>query len=255
MLKTLVGPANTGLDPVGRAAPAHPCGAAVDGAGNLVFADTGNNVVRVAAARTGTFYGVKMRAGQVYIVAGRVSAHGTPATQAVLRGVAIAADGNVVVSDSGNQRIRLVAAANGRFYGQAMMSGDICTIAGNGSAGFAGDKGPAVRAELRSPAGVAIDGEGNVIFADAVNNRLRLVAARSGLFYGQQMTVGPSTRSQGTGSPPFPGTAASLPGRSSTRSAMWSPMASGETRPTPPTWRSATQATSLSRTPSTTGCG
>jgi hypothetical protein len=62
-LETLVGPDNTGLDALPAAAPDLPCGAAVDAAGNVVFADAGNDVVRVAAARTGTFYGVAMQAG------------------------------------------------------------------------------------------------------------------------------------------------------------------------------------------------
>ena len=42
----------------------------MDGAGNLVIADTGNDRVRVVAASTGTFYGRAMTAGDIYTVAG-----------------------------------------------------------------------------------------------------------------------------------------------------------------------------------------
>src|SRR5258708_8989648 len=65
-------------------------------------------------------------------------------------GCGVAADraGNLVISDSGNNRVRVVAAGSGRFYGRAMTAGDVYTVAGDGSAGFAGDGGPATRAEL-----------------------------------------------------------------------------------------------------------
>jgi len=48
-------------------------------------------------------------------------------------------------------------------------------VAGNGTAGFMGDTGPATMAELHSPAGVAVDGSGNLYIADATNERVRKV--------------------------------------------------------------------------------
>ncbi len=56
-----------------------------------------------------------------------------------------------------------------------MTAGDIYTVAGNGTRGFAGDRGAAVRAELNIPAGVAVDGAGNLLIADTFNGRVRLV--------------------------------------------------------------------------------
>jgi trimeric autotransporter adhesin len=174
-----------------------PGGLAVDAAGNLVFADTGNERIRVVAARSGTFYGQAMTAGDVYTLAGNgtesYSGDGGPATAAELSrpgDVAVDAAGNLAIADSGNSRIRVVAARSGTFYGQAMTAGDIYTVAGNGQYGFAGDGGPAAQAELAGPGGVAVDAAGDLVIADSGNNRIRVVAATTGTFYGQAMTAG-----------------------------------------------------------------
>ena len=85
------------------------------------------------------------------------------------------AAGNLLIADTFNQRVRVVAVGTGTFYGQAMIAGDIYTIAGNGTAGFSGDRGPASKAELRNPGGVAVDAAGNLLIADSGNNRIRMV--------------------------------------------------------------------------------
>ncbi len=172
-----------------------PRGLARDAAGNLVIADTGNNLIRVVAAATGTFYGQAMTAGDIYTVAGGGTSglgDGGPATSAELfspDGVAVDGAGNLVIADAGNNRVRVVAAATGTFYGQAMTAGDIYTVAGDGTAGFAGDGGPATSAKVASPEGVAVDGAGNLLISDTGNNRIRVVAAHTGTFYGQAMTA------------------------------------------------------------------
>ena len=61
--------------------------------------------------------------------------------------------GNVLIADTINNRIRVVAARTGTFYGQAMTAGDIYTIAGNGTDGYTGDGGPATAAEVFDPTG------------------------------------------------------------------------------------------------------
>src|SRR5438552_1240625 len=149
-----------------------PFGVVVDGAGNLVIGDRDNNRVRVVAARTGSFYGQAMTAGDIYTVAGNgtsgFSGDGGPATQAELNfplGVTVDSAGNLVIADTYNSRVRVVAARTGTFYEQAMTAGHIYTVAGNGTQGFSGDGGPATSAELDHPDGLAGDGAGNLVIA------------------------------------------------------------------------------------------
>src|SRR6266700_4029151 len=172
-------------------------GLALDQDKNVLIADVSNNRIRMIAATSGTFYGVAVTAGDIYTVAsnGRFefSGDGGPATAAGLRdpqGVTADPSGNLVIADSFDNRVRVVAAASGTFYGVAMSGGDIYTVAGNGTAAFAGDGGPATAAELFFPNATIVDGAGNLVIADFYNNRARVAAAKSGTFYGQAMTAG-----------------------------------------------------------------
>src|SRR6185312_6676316 len=189
-----------------------PRGVTVDGDGNLVVADRGNNVVRVVAATSGTFYGQAMTAGDIYTVAGNgtfgFAGDGGPATSAELAGpdqTAVDGAGNLVIADGANGRVRVVAAGDGTFYGQSMSAGDIYTVAGTGTGGFFGDGGAATAAGLNGPRRVTLDGAGNLIITDRANNVVRVVAAASGTFYGQAMTAGDIYTVAGNGSFGFAG--------------------------------------------------
>ena len=123
-----------------------------------------------------------MTAGDIYTIAGTgtagYSGDAGPATSAQLwtpNGVAADRAGNLVITDSGNSRVRVVAGTTGTFYGQAMTAGNIYTIVGNGTAGNAGDGGPAAAGRDGDPWGVAVDAAGNVVFADSLNGRIRQV--------------------------------------------------------------------------------
>jgi hypothetical protein len=79
-------------------------------------------------------------------------------------GIVFDAKGNLIFSDSGNNRIRKIDT-----------KGVITTIAGNGTAGFAGDGGAASAAELSGPWGLAMDASGNLYICDQGNERIRKV--------------------------------------------------------------------------------
>lgn len=174
----------------------HPGGVAVDLAGDTFIADTDNNVVRMIAAHTGTLFGQRVQAGDIYTVAGDgftwepgvpgtggFSGDGGPATAAELNqpeSVAVDAGGNLYIADTSNDRIREVAATGHLQYGIAMRAGDIYTIAGDGTAGFSGDGGDATGAELSAPEGVALDHRGDLFIADTYNNRIREIPAGPG---------------------------------------------------------------------------
>ncbi len=182
----------------------YPSGVSVDPAGDIAFTAgvTGiNTTVDLIAARSGTFFGRRLTAGRVYVLGGDGACdfrgNNGPARDAEFciatagsSTVAFDRSGNLVVADAGNDRVRLIAARSGRFFGQNMIVGDVYTIAGTGADGFSGDGGPAVKAKLDFPIGVGTDHDGNVLVADSFNRRLRLIAGASGTFYGQKMTAG-----------------------------------------------------------------
>jgi DNA-binding beta-propeller fold protein YncE len=87
------------------------------------------------------------------------------------RGVAVDAAGNVYISDSTNNRVRKIDAA----------TGTITTVAGNGNRDYSGDGGPAVKASIAFPMGLAVDREGHLYIADARNHRIRRVDAKTGI--------------------------------------------------------------------------
>jgi len=96
------------------------------------------------------------------------SGDGGPAANARLgqiSGLAVDGAGNVYIADETANRIR-----------KATPGGIITTLAGTGAKGFSGDDGPATAAALNGPAGVAVDGAGNVYIADNANARVRKVA-------------------------------------------------------------------------------
>jgi len=170
-------------------------GVTVDGAGNLVIADSSNDRIRVVAASTGTFYGRAMTAGDIYTVAGGGTGglgDGGPATAATLsfpQRTGVDRAGNLLIADSEHVRIRVVAVKTGTFYGQAMTAGHIYTVAGDGISGFGGNGGPATQAAFRNPSAVTVDHAGNLLISDTDNNSVRVVAVKTGRFYGRAMTA------------------------------------------------------------------
>jgi len=149
--------------PAANAQLFNPTGVAVDGAGNVYVADSGNNCVR------------KISGGTITTVAGTglpgYSGDGGPAASAQLNpvagsqygfGLAVDTYGNLFIADTGNYRVREVS------------GGVITTAAGNGVFGYGGDNGTATSAQLAFPQAVAVDANENLYIADG--NRIRKVS-------------------------------------------------------------------------------
>ena len=136
-----------------------PVGIAVDH-GVIYIADRDNNAVRKIDAH-----------GIITTVAGTGSAgfsgDGGPATKAMLdnpQDVAVDARGNVYVSDSNNHRVRMIDT-----------HGIITTVAGTGEVGSTGDGGPATKAQMNDPNGLAFDDEGNLYVVDDTIPQIRRI--------------------------------------------------------------------------------
>ncbi len=137
-----------------------PLGVTVDASGNIYIADDLNARVREVDAL-----------GIIHTIAGNgiagFSGDGGNAASAELNAPfkAVAdGSGNVLIADEFNNRIRTINS-----------SGVIKTVAGFGYAGYGGDGGPAVLAELYNPTCVAVDGSGNLVITDQLNDRIREV--------------------------------------------------------------------------------
>ena len=147
--------------------------------GGFLIADLGNKRVRRVSP-----------AGVITTVAGTgqggSQGDGGPATSARLgspTGVAVTADGGFLVADANADRVRRVSPG-----------GTITRVAGNGTAGGAGDGGPAVAAQLNVPVGVAALPDGGFLVAEYEGHRVRRVSA-----------AGVITRVAGTGTAGFSG--------------------------------------------------
>lgn len=188
-------------------------GLAVDSQNNLFIADQGNLRVRKVDAATGVITtiaggGIGVGdggpatsasvapgsvsfdgAGNMYIAGGtqvrKVDPHGIittvaggalnsfsysgdggPATSAgfLITDATVDSGGNIYLCDSINNRVRKVG-----------LDGIINTVAGTGITGFSGDGGPATKAQVALPQGIAVDNKGNFFFADGANGRIRKV--------------------------------------------------------------------------------
>ena len=120
------------------------------------------------------------------------SGDGGPATSAQLNspfGIGVDAAGNIYFADYFNSRVRKVTAS----------TGDISTVAGNGTQGFYGDGATATSAKMYYPTSVAVDTVGNLYIADDVNDRIRKVTASTGII--QTMAGTGSTGYSGDGGP------------------------------------------------------
>jgi NHL repeat len=176
----------------------NPLGVAIDHEGNIFFADYYNCIVRKVTASTGiittvagtTNTTVKPPTSTCGSGTGAAIGNGGKATLAKLyypTGVAIDKNGNLFIADYDNYQIRMVACATVTSTGatctpnSGRTTGDIYTVAGDGTAGYNSDGIAATSAELYNPYGVATDSAGNLYIADYYNERVRRVACGTGI--------------------------------------------------------------------------
>jgi hypothetical protein len=158
-----------------------PGDVAIDGAGNLYIADSGNNVIRMITAATGVITTIAgNNGGSVCGSSSDAVGDGCPATQATLNqpeGVTLDATTNLYIADTNNHRIREVSSATGVI---STIAGNGFTN-GNGTGGYNGDGIAATSAKLNFPYAVAFDASGNMYIPDSANHRIRQVMAVSGV--------------------------------------------------------------------------
>jgi trimeric autotransporter adhesin len=136
-----------------------PLGIALDAEGNIYFSDENNVVRKIANGIINTIAGVGWYGFE---------GDGGPATQARLAGpsrLVIDTQGNLLIADTNNHRIRKVD----------RNSGIISTIAGNGNYQYSGDGGPAINAGMQSPTSIGLDTAGNLFISERFGNRIRKI--------------------------------------------------------------------------------
>jgi GT2 family glycosyltransferase len=148
-----------------------PGGVVVAQNGDVYIADSNNDVIRRVDARNN----IETYAGNHDLGSGFSGDNGL-ATDAQLDtpdGVCIAPDGDLIVADSHNDRIRRVDRPTQQ----------ITTIAGSGENGYDGDEKPAGEAALNTPSAVACAPNGDIYIADTLNYRVRMIDATTGLIH------------------------------------------------------------------------
>jgi len=165
-ITTIAGNGTQGFSGDGAAATSaqlsFPNGLAIDSAGNLYIADTGNDVIREVTPL-----------GFIKTIAGNntvgYSGDGAGATDAQLYGpygLALDAAGDLYISDSNNHVIR-----------ELLANGNIVTVGGNHYPGYSGDGGSVANAQFNYPKGLAMDAAGNLYVADYGNSVIRKISA------------------------------------------------------------------------------
>ena len=174
IITTVAGTGAAGYDgDGGRAVEASlnlPTGFAIDKTGNLYIVDTGSHTVRRVDPNTGL----------IQTIAGNGTAgsngDGGASIESTLNaplGIAMDGAGNLYVSEMGSHRIRRIDVATGLIF----------SAVGSGMAGYNGDGIRASKANLRMPGLMTISESGNLVFADVLNNRVRMLDVSSGLIW------------------------------------------------------------------------
>ena len=154
---------------------AQPVGVAVDTTGNVFIADANLDIVCKVDATTkniSTYAGTLKNPG----APGATNGDGGAATSAQIsapNGLAVDSLGDLLITDSGNPKIRMVNATT-QIITSIAGTGFIC---GNAAQRACGDGGPAATASFNFPRGVSVDSNSNIVVADTNDMRVRVISA------------------------------------------------------------------------------
>ena len=195
----IVGGAALGAGFTGDGGPAslaklhYPGGISLDGTGNIYIADTANNRIRKIDAGTRIIHTVAGNGMGAYTGDGSATGNALNQPNSVFADV----NGNLFVADQDSHLLRWVTPSGTMIT----YAGTVPTTNGKSSAGFSGDGGPALQAQLYYPAGISRDSSGNTYVADNYNDRIRQVTPFAG--YGLS-TVNLTFGTQAVGSKSIP---------------------------------------------------
>jgi trimeric autotransporter adhesin len=144
-----------------------PHAVAVAPSGDVVIGDSFNQRIRLLDPKTGS---IRTIAGNGQMGGPVVGGKALDSPFLFFGSLAFDADGNL-----------LVASLDSRILKIDMASGALTNVAGIGKEEFSGDGGPATEAGINLPYGMALDAEGNIVFADAKNGRVRRIVRATGI--------------------------------------------------------------------------
>lgn len=145
-----------------------PMAVAVGPSGEILISDAGNSRIRKLST-DGKIQTIAGFGPAQDTYGGGYAGDGGPAEKAKIFSVTdlkFRADGDFLLVDSGNHRLRIVH------------SGVMTTLAGAGRSGFTGDGKPAIGAELNTPQKLVLDRDGSILFSDRINHRVRKIDAK-----------------------------------------------------------------------------
>ena len=169
----------------------NPVAVAVDVAGDLLVADSGDQSVLLAPVRGGTFWGSAVGAGDIGVVVGGSGgygpyvADGLPANGPTAElndpsGLAVSPTGALFVADGFLHVIRVVPSSTGTLLGRTMKAGDLYTAAGALPVGTPEGDNDGTRwvlTTMGTPVGLAVSATGVLSYADAGFDAVRSIGS------------------------------------------------------------------------------
>jgi hypothetical protein len=183
-----------------NASTGSPGSLAFDSKGDLAIGDGGNYRTRFVPASNGTYYGQSMTEGDIYGIAGNGAdgVNAKPVNGSLASGQELPYPEGVSIDSNGDA---VIGSALAGLLLVSHTSGDLETVAGDGSYGYDGDGIEGATTQFGGVGWVASDAGGNVAIIDAADSRVRFIPTASGSYFGQQMTGGDIYTIAGDGIP------------------------------------------------------